>query len=74
MLRVSAFFKTSSCVRRKDAGSVSVTRMMWTCKGVVNSALGENTKEPSSSTISTETCFNDDSNKETLYVNKVCQR
>ena len=74
MLRVSECFKTSSCVRRKDPGSVSVARVMWTCKGVVNSALGENTKEPSSSTISTETWFNDDSNKETLYVNKVCQR
>ena len=27
---------------------------MWTCKGDVNSALGESSKEPYSSTISTE--------------------
>ena len=47
---------------------------MWTCKGDVNSASGENSIEPSSSAISTETSFNDDSNKETLNVNKVCHR
>ena len=47
---------------------------MWTCKGDANSASGENSIEPSSSAISTETSFNDDSNKETLNVNKVCHR
>ena len=49
--------------------------MKWfyfSVKGDLNSALGENSKEPSSSTISTETLFNEDSNKETLNVNKVC--
>ena len=43
---------------------------MWTFMGDVNSASGENWKEPSSSTISTEALFNGDSKKETLYVNK----
>ena len=37
---------------------------------VVNSASGENWKEPSSSTISTEASFNSDSNEETPMVNK----
>ena len=37
----------------------------------VNSALRENSKEPSSSTVSAETSFDDDSNKEALNVNKV---
>ena len=54
----------------RDAGSMSVARMMWTCKGDANLALGENSTEPSSSAIS----FNDESIKETLNVNKVCQR
>ena len=40
----------------------------------VTPALGENSKEPSSSTISTEASFNDDSNEKTLNVNKVCQQ
>ena len=57
-------------MRCKDAGSMSVARMMWTCRGDVNLALGEISTEPSSSTIS----FNDESDKETLNVNKVCQR
>ena len=39
---------------------------------VVNSASGENWKEPSSSTISTETSFNSDSNEETPNINKTC--
>ena len=45
---------------------------MWMHKGDVNSALGEISREPSSSTISTESSVNDDSNEETLNVNKVC--
>ena len=40
--------------------------MMRTCKGDVNSALEENSKEPSSSAIS----FDDEINKEALNVNK----
>ena len=40
----------------------------------VNSALGENSKEPSSSTVTTEASFDDDSNEETLNVFKVCQQ
>ena len=43
------------------------------CKVDANSALGENSKEPSSSTISTEASFNDDNNEKTLNVNKVFQ-
>ena len=39
----------------------------------MNSALGENLKKPSSSAISTEASFNDDSNEETVNINKVCQ-
>ena len=40
----------------------------------MNSASGENWKEPSPSTISTESSFNGDSNEETLNVNKpYCQ-
>ena len=54
----------------RDAGSMSVARMMGTCKGDANLALGENSTEPSSSAIS----FNDESIKETLNVNKVCQQ
>ena len=38
----------------------------------MNSASGENWKEPSSSTISTEESFNGDSNEEFLNVNKTC--
>ena len=51
--------------------------MKWfyfSVKGDLNSALGENSKEPSSSTISTGASFNDDSNEETLNINNVCQK
>ena len=44
-------------------------RVIWTCKSDVNSASGENWKEPSSSTISTETSFNADINEKTLHLN-----
>ena len=72
MLRVSAcFWHCSSCARGEYGALVSAARLMWTCKGDVNSALGKNSKEPSSSKILTKT-FNDDSNKEPLNVNKVC--
>ena len=37
----------------------------------MNSTLGGNSKEPSSSTILAEESFDDDSNKEALNVNKV---
>ena len=45
---------------------------MWSSKGDVNLASGENWKEPSSSTISPEASINDKSNEETLNVNKTC--
>ena len=38
----------------------------------MNSASGENWKEPSSSTISRETSFNCDKNGETYTVKKTC--
>ena len=44
---------------------------MWMYEGDIDSASGENWKEPSSS-ISTETSFNGHSNKESLNVNKIC--
>ena len=47
---------------------------MWTYKEDLNSGLRGNSKEPSSSTILTEASFNDESNEETLNVNKVCQQ
>ena len=59
---------------RSDSASVSVPRVMWTYEVEVNSALGETSKEPSSSTISIEASSNDNSNEETLNVNKVCQQ
>ena len=43
-------------------------------EGDVNSVLGKISKEPSSSTISTESSVNDNSNEETLNVNKVCRQ
>ena len=61
-----------SCAKHDDSASVSVSRVTWTCKGGVNSASGENWKEPSSFTISTEALFYGDSNEETLNVNKAC--
>ena len=36
--------------------------------------LGQNSKEPSSSTISTEASINDDSNEETLNINQQLQK
>ena len=52
--------------------SASVLIVMWRHKGDLNSALWKNSNEPSSSRISTEASFNDDSNKENINVNKVC--
>ena len=61
----------SSCEKHDAAASVSVAKVMWTYKGDVNSALGGNSKEPSSSTVSAETSFDEDSNNETLNVYNV---
>ena len=55
-----------------DYASVSVARAIWTYKGDVNSASGENWKEPLSSTISTEAPFNGGSKDRILNVNKTC--
>ena len=49
----------SSCAKHDAATSVPVARVMWMYKGDVNSALGESSKEPSSSTVSTEISFDD---------------
>ena len=46
--------------------------MMWTYKGDENLASGENWKERSSSIISTEASSVNDSNEETLNLNKTC--
>ena len=59
-------------MKHGDSASVSVARGMWTYKGDVNSASGENWKQPLSSTISTEALFNGNSSEETLNVNKTC--
>ena len=56
---------------RSDSAPVSVARVMWTYEDDMNSALGETSKESSSSTVSTGASFNDDSNGEILNVNKV---
>ena len=54
-------------MKHGDSASVSVARGMWTYKGDVNSASGENWKQPLSSTISTEALFNGNSSE-----NKTC--
>ena len=62
-------------MRREDTASVSVAMVMWTYKGNVNSAIGENSKGPLSSAKSTEASFDDDDcNTKSLNVNKVCQQ
>ena len=61
-----------SCAKHGDAASMSVARVTWRYKGDVNSVSGENWKEPSSSTISTEVWFNGYSIEETLNANKAC--
>ena len=72
-LRVSTcFWHCSSCAKFGDSTSVSVASMMWMYESDIDSASGENWKEPSSSAISTEASFNGYSNKESLNVNKVC--
>ena len=53
------------------SASVSLARVMWTYNGDVNSASGENWKEPSSSQISPEASFIGDSKEETLNANKI---
>ena len=71
MLSVSiCILHYSSCANHGNPASVSVAKVMWTCRCNVNSTSGENWKEPSSSTISTEASFGDDSSEETLNVNR----
>ena len=59
-------------MKHDDSVSVSVERVMWTYKSDVNSSSGENRKETSSSTISTEASFNGDINAEILNINETC--
>ena len=61
----------SSCAKRIAAASVSVARVMETYMDDVKSALGENSKESFSSTVTTETSFANDSNIKALDVYKV---
>ena len=68
MLRVSTcFFYYCSCAKHGDSASMSVARVMWTYKNDMNSASGENWKEPW-----TPVSFNGYSTEETLNVNKTC--
>ena len=53
-----------------DSASVFVAKVMQTYKSDENSSSRENWKELSSSTKSTKASFNDDSNEETLNVNR----
>ena len=49
--------------------------VMYTYKGDVNPAIGENSKRPLSPAKSTEASFDDDDcNAKSLNVNKVCQQ
>ena len=57
-------------MRPGGPASVSVTRVMWAYNIDVNSALGKNSKEPSSSTILTEPSFNGNSKEEAHNANK----
>ena len=62
-------------MRREDTAAVSVAMVMYTYKGDVNPAIGENSKRPLSPAKSTEASFDDDDcNAESLNVNKVCQQ
>ena len=61
----------SSCAKRIAAASVSVTRVMETYMDDVKSALGENSKESFSSTVTTETSCANDNNIKALDVYKV---
>ena len=53
------------------SASVSLARVMRTYNSDVNSASGENWKEPSSSQISPEASFIGDSSEETLIVMQI---
>ena len=55
-----------------DSASASAARVIRIYKSGVNWALGESSGETLSLTISKEAAFNDDTNKRTLNVNKVC--
>ena len=62
-------------MRREDTAAVSFAMVMYTYKGDVNSAIGENSKGLLSSAKSTEASFDDDDcNTKSLNVNKVCQQ
>ena len=62
-------------MRREDTAAVSVAMVMYTYKGDVNPAIGENSKRPLSPAKSTEASFDDDDcNAKSLNVNKVCQQ
>ena len=60
----------------KHGGSAAmyVARVMWTDKGGMNSASGENWRKPSPSTILTEASFNGYGKEKTLNVNITCRQ
>ena len=57
-----------------NANSLIVFNNVEVMQSAVKSVLGQNSKEPLLSRIPTETWFDDDSNEETLNVNKVSQQ
>ena len=61
-------------MKHVDSASASFGMVMWTYKGNVNSASGENWEKTSSSTIPPEASFNGDSNEKILNVNKTCSQ
>ena len=69
MLRVSTYFQhCRSCAKGGDSASGVCCKGGVNAQGDMNLALGENSKEPLSSTISAEISFSDDSNEETLKI------
>lgn len=71
MIRVSKCVgNTAVVVQSTILLQLLVARMMWTYKVDANLVLGENSKEPSTSTILAEASFDDDVNKKALNRNK----
>ena len=71
MIRVSKCVgNTAVVVQSTILLQLFVARMMWTYKVDANLVLGENSKEPSTSTILAEASFDDDVNKKALNRNK----
>ena len=73
MIRVSTcLWDCRSCAKHGNSAWLFVASMTWTYAGDVNSALGENWKEHSSSTISSKASYNGEGNVETRNLYKAC--